>query len=461
MRWWGSPEVLRWVAVEVKIRGVLAAARGVARLGTGKILGMLLAAAKKETETARPQTLRNKCPSSPSCALRPAALSPPLVHFVAQQVRCEFMCGRFTTDPAGDLPRFEPTSNPALDTHLARIRDELFIPSHLLERHKQLVYRKKNHKLLQEEPVEIEITGQTVPLTPKLHQTTIPLKAFTEAIKLMKTRSDFDAIPGLISGFAQVKRQFRPRQFELMARTLATQNRTDLLLKIAQSAAQQEHGFKFTVDTGRDFMRGFWVRAQHPKRKEALKAVSQASVVHAIMGTEAARFDKTSVSNDLVVLATLLDIKAQACIRFNGGVDYVPKGKKDAEQGGRNVVEQVAVKVMDQLELEEIPEMVIDKEHVPKIKRAYLNWWFVAQALKHGLEVLKEGDSRVSKLMPKKLIEVEMKVDKWKAFLEANEASGGKTPDLFLQAVEDMKKDIETEPVEEEVEEGEEVEEKN
>ncbi len=120
----------------------------------------------------------------------------------------------------GALPTFTPTSDAELDTILSTFRSKVFVPSHLLKRHRDLVYRKRHRPLLNVEPITVMIGAEEVPLEPLDHLSSEPnmRREFSRMLSLMKEAKDWNSLPGFLAGCHTAKRKVDARLLEKMVR---------------------------------------------------------------------------------------------------------------------------------------------------------------------------------------------------------------------------------------------------
>lgn len=215
-----------------------------------------------------------------------------------------------------------PTSNAQLDGLLATIREELFIPARLPDKHVRLVYSEKGRKILADEPMVVTVGGQDVELKPKARVLPVPLTMFNQCLDAMTTAEDLDALPGLVNGFAQSKRKLRDGQLEKMARLINMRGRIDLLMHFTRSASK-ETGFVFHRALAREFMRGLKMQSALPRKDDALKGLHYGEQLLNMLGEPSAKQNPNArLKRDPVVVGTLLAMFAATAVRFNNGVDH-------------------------------------------------------------------------------------------------------------------------------------------
>jgi hypothetical protein len=335
----------------------------------------------------------------------------------------------------GPLPTFKPTSNPELDSLLDLIRNELFIPTHLLKRHKTLQTRQKNHAILEEETVAVDMPGSPpVVLTPKQREVPVPIKLFGKALRLMKEPSDLDAIPGLVLGFAQANRRIREEQAEKMARLMNLNGRIDLLMALARGAG--ENGFKFTQPTAREFMRGIRIQNSVPDRKTALLGLKHAEQLLNCLGEPTMKVDPNArLKRDPVVVGTVLAMFASTSKRFNGGKDYGKKGGLPTGIDGytRHYTQRLK-KVWEHVEWE-LNLVKGDKPSVWRAKYAVLDYIPVLEGLLNAREILEGSD--LSPWIEAESARLNGTIAGWKQFL-AEEAGDDKSSLLGVHSYKEV-----------------------
>jgi len=355
----------------------------------------------------------------------------PLLHFVFNtRTFSATACGLKATGP---LPTFEPTSNPELDTLINTIRNELFIPSHLLRRYRHLQLRKKNHYVLEEEPLSVDVSGQEIQLLPKGREVPIPVKTFNDCLDLMATPSDLSAIPGLLLGFSQANRPVRDRNLEKVARLINMNGRIDLLMDIARGAG--ENGFKFTRPTAREFMRGIKIQNSLPSKKSAVKALKNAQALLNFLGEPRMKKKPDErLKRDPVVVGTALAMFANTSKKFNDGKDY--------EGLTRQHIERLQ-NCWDAVEWEHDLK-ADDKSAVWRAKHAVLNYIPVLEGLILARDILAGSD--FTPWIEAESAKLNNAVGGWMKFLE--EKVGEQKPygpHSYREAVERLEKELQAE----------------
>ncbi|KAI9793428.1 MAG: hypothetical protein M1816_000321 [Peltula sp. TS41687] len=115
----------------------------------------------------------------------------------------------FTTSPTrrkhGPISTFAPTSSTELDTLLSLFRSQVFMPAHLPNRQKALIYKRKYQAMLENEPVYVELGGGTEResvLLSHINRTRDEpntRQGVAKMLELMKTPGDWENLPLLLA----------------------------------------------------------------------------------------------------------------------------------------------------------------------------------------------------------------------------------------------------------------------
>lgn len=199
-----------------------------------------------------------------------------------------------------------------------------------------LVYKPKHAKFFKEEPLKVDLgLGKESIVHPRETFVQPRRGVFGDILNNCQTRSDEDAIPGVMQAFADAKLRLRGGQYEKMARQLGLSGRTDLLLKIARSSLETdaEYGFKFSRPTAREFARAFWVQSMLPEKKDVTKALKGfEQILEIFSDARSKERQEMRLRNDAVILGVHMGMLADAAIRFNNAEDYKGKTLKAAEK---------------------------------------------------------------------------------------------------------------------------------
>lgn len=142
---------------------------------------------------------------------------------------------------AGTVPVFKPTSSPKLDELLKTVREKSILPSYLSPNQQDLISKHKHKKSLEVEPVIVKIGDEEFKLKHIDIMNDIPAfkLSLRNALGLMKTRSDYENIIGLLEGLNKHKdRVLRSQGMGFIARKLGEAGFQDILLELIRQASR-------------------------------------------------------------------------------------------------------------------------------------------------------------------------------------------------------------------------------
>ncbi|KAI9847907.1 MAG: hypothetical protein M1837_001424 [Sclerophora amabilis] len=178
-----------------------------------------------------------------SLALNPSS-GPLLCRTCARRISRKQLClslRTFTSSPAhrkhGAVSSFAPTSSPELDSIFSDFRDKVFIPAHLSQQHRDIIYKGRNHHLLSSgEPVTVEIGDEKIQLQPIDPTKDEPStrREFTRMLALMKEPADWDNLPAFLEELHNAKRKLSEAHMEKMVRKASEAGRQDVVLNCAR-----------------------------------------------------------------------------------------------------------------------------------------------------------------------------------------------------------------------------------
>lgn len=269
------------------------------------------------------------------------------------------------------------------------------------------MHRKKNHPILEEEPLIVDVKGTPVELKPKSRVVPIPVKTFSTALDLMKTPADMDAIPGLVMGFSDANSRIRDAQFEKMAREVNMNGRIDILMKLARGAGS--NGFKFSRNVAREFMRGLKIQNSLPDKTIAIKALKNAETLLNLLGEARMKVNPDErLKRDPVVVGTLLSLFASTSSRFSGGKDY------------EGFTLMYAKRLQSCWEAVEWDQALVagDKKSLWRAKFAVLNYKPVLEGLFQARDILQGSD--IMPWVESESAKLNGTIGEWMKFLEEN-----------------------------------------
>ncbi|CAO1606032.1 hypothetical protein XANCAGTX0491_009531 [Xanthoria calcicola] len=138
----------------------------------------------------------------------------------------------------GALSSFTPTSSPELDALLSTFRTNIFLPAHLLKLQQNLIYRKKNQRLLTDtdQPATAKIGNEVHALKPLNRLTDEPStsKSLAQMVELCKEGKDWvNMVPFLIE-LKTAGRKVKGPQFEKMVRRMGEKGGLGVVIEMAR-----------------------------------------------------------------------------------------------------------------------------------------------------------------------------------------------------------------------------------
>ncbi|KAI1153066.1 hypothetical protein F4825DRAFT_283451 [Nemania diffusa] len=119
-----------------------------------------------------------------------------------QQLQQQFRSFTSTLQRNVHITQFTPTSSPALDSLLDRIRTKIILPAYLPETQRKKIYSPKWKKKLQADPIIIEIDGEVHKFRYQNLMTDVPStrKSLIAAVSQFETAADFANLNPLLDG---------------------------------------------------------------------------------------------------------------------------------------------------------------------------------------------------------------------------------------------------------------------
>ncbi|GAM36160.1 hypothetical protein TCE0_018f05031 [Talaromyces pinophilus] len=141
------------------------------------------------------------------------------------------------------VPSFTPSSSPALDQKLARIRTELFVPMYFAEHQKRLVFRDRYRERLNQEQVKITIGNEEFLLKPANRQSLPNKREVISAVEDMRSTQDWKNFVPLLIGSLHSKYKFKPDHAEKWVRLAGKSDTLPFILEAAKQTSKT--GFSF------------------------------------------------------------------------------------------------------------------------------------------------------------------------------------------------------------------------
>ncbi|KAH0551394.1 hypothetical protein GP486_007391 [Trichoglossum hirsutum] len=231
----------------------------------------------------------------------------------------------------GGLHTFRPTSSPELDGLLNSFRDNIFIPSHLPKRYRDVIYKTKSNPLLSPdaEPKFVDIpcgNGESIKyrLTPIDRLKDEPASRMRELLDLMKVPGDFDVIPPFLEGLHHARRKLTKSDLEKTARRANVAGRHDIILECARRVKTTGFILKH-LPVAREAIRGPYLQAKRGNSSEVKKALSQAEQIIELLEspahTKGKRVEPTDPRAQPDIIGVVLAIAAIQASKHNGGSD--------------------------------------------------------------------------------------------------------------------------------------------
>ncbi|PQE08254.1 hypothetical protein CJF31_00009487 [Rutstroemia sp. NJR-2017a BVV2] len=134
------------------------------------------------------------------------------------------------------VPDFEPTPSAELDLLLRQYRSKLFLPAHLSEYDKRIIYSPKKSKSLLNDPKNVEIGGEEFRLEYIDRLVDEPQKraGLRKVLNLMKETKHWNNLPRFLEGLKDCKRPLEKDQLQQMIGKAALANRIDIVIECAR-----------------------------------------------------------------------------------------------------------------------------------------------------------------------------------------------------------------------------------
>ncbi|KAK0122873.1 hypothetical protein ONS96_009899 [Cadophora gregata f. sp. sojae] len=143
----------------------------------------------------------------------------------------------------GAIPTFTEVSSPELQDLFTQLRERVFLPAHITQQQRDLIFKGKNKKALEVEPVTAVVAGEEFTLKPLDPLADVPsrYKSLNKALYLMQDKRDWNNLPNLLQGLKTVKFKLREDERLGLLRKIAKAGRQDVLLECLRRA--DETGF--------------------------------------------------------------------------------------------------------------------------------------------------------------------------------------------------------------------------
>ncbi|KAH7162484.1 hypothetical protein B0J13DRAFT_11884 [Dactylonectria estremocensis] len=148
---------------------------------------------------------------------------------------------QFSSTPAyGFKAIFSETDNSELNEVLKSIQEKIVFPAYLPEAQRELVFNPKHRTRLQQNPIVIELDGLEHKFSTLDRFTEIPnsKKAFNTALKLMKTREDWDNLGTLLAGYKKANIKLHPFHYNQIIRRAGKSGQIYAVIECAKQATE-------------------------------------------------------------------------------------------------------------------------------------------------------------------------------------------------------------------------------
>ncbi|KAI9829667.1 MAG: hypothetical protein M1819_006038 [Sarea resinae] len=254
----------------------------------------------------------------------------------------------------GNVPVFSPTSSPELDALLTSFRTKIFVPAHLLKRHRDLIYKPTKSKMLSAapEPITVDIGTEKVTLEPVdrykdgpyhpsdiarvlslLSKTSSPASASvstpdsTTPASSSSSSSDWSNLIPFLQGLHASSRTLNAAQLEKTARLANTSGQQGILTEAIRRV--ESTGFTLTaLPVVREVILGAHLRAAQANWDEAgiAKAFRQAeTTIEALEDARHCGGRGISAADPRAqpdIIGVVVELAAAHALKSHGGADF-------------------------------------------------------------------------------------------------------------------------------------------
>jgi hypothetical protein len=140
----------------------------------------------------------------------------------------------------GAVPNFKEASSPELQDLLSTMRENVFLPAHLSKPHQALVFGARHRKVLEDDPVTVEVSGENFQLK-HIDRTKDQLgtvECLLKLVSLMKDKKDWDNLPIFLEGLRIAGRKLKPQYWEKLVRKAGQAGQQHTILECARRASR-------------------------------------------------------------------------------------------------------------------------------------------------------------------------------------------------------------------------------
>ncbi|PVH79559.1 hypothetical protein DL98DRAFT_492608 [Cadophora sp. DSE1049] len=138
----------------------------------------------------------------------------------------------------GAVPTFTEASSPELQDLFTKLRERVFLPAHVAQPQRDLIFKGKHKKALEVEPVTAIVAGEEFTLKHLDPLTDVPgkYKSFNKALALMKDKRDWNNLPNLLQGLKTAKFRLDGNARINLLRKAGRAGRQDVILECLRRA---------------------------------------------------------------------------------------------------------------------------------------------------------------------------------------------------------------------------------
>jgi len=120
------------------------------------------------------------------------------------------------------------------------MRENVFLPAHLSKPHQALVFGARHRKVLEDDPVTVEVSGESFRLKHIDRTKDQPgtAESLLKLISLMKDKKDWDNLPIFLEGLRIVGRKLKPQYWEKLVRKAGQAGQQRTILECARRASR-------------------------------------------------------------------------------------------------------------------------------------------------------------------------------------------------------------------------------
>ncbi|KAK4460275.1 hypothetical protein QBC42DRAFT_272819 [Cladorrhinum samala] len=241
---------------------------------------------------------------------------------------------------AGHLVTFGRSSSPELQNILDTLYNQIVLPSYLPNEQQKKIYNEKHKQALENDPVTMEIDG-VIHKFRYVDRMRLPvtMDLVRDAIKLIKTRGDFDNVPKVLEGLVHAHRRVDPWVFVYLIRKAEELDRLDVIVNSVK--AVKRTGFKLShAEIINEMLVAIQlraIRARFDKKKTEHALKQTQNVVAALETDKELHHNRRGALDhafflDPLVLAARLHMAAALAVHHNGGKDVDRKVTEYASQ---------------------------------------------------------------------------------------------------------------------------------